>query len=237
MERNLINIEDYEDYKAYTNNNKEKLIASVREKLKSIDSNYSIYEITAFIDSLFTPDWPDIKTIDEAKNYIDIVKRRDKIRELFLELRYINKNPLQLDFRGETIEQYEKRIVYIQEREAKREKIYNKLKRMIATTNNDYLKVAFPDLASEDAKRLFSKAVEVGLLDSSLYQPTMKTNREKAVLALVLAKELCLETKVWKIFEPFWGIKNLAVSYAQKVKNWDKLKKETEYKKLLGLNT
>lgn len=218
MERNLINIEDYEDYKAYTNNNKEKLIASVREKLKSIDSNYSIYEITAFVDYLCPELEFAINEHGEAFCYTDNESRKNaidknKLRKLFLTLRYYNgivHKPIEVlqPKLGESNEDYEKRV---QKRDAEKEEVetkrietYNELISFIFKRDNRFS--AFPELSTKKAQKVLEEAISVGLLDKD-YNPTpqAKTIALKSLIAQELAKLIEFDNYA-KVFGTLWGI-------------------------------
>lgn len=207
--------------------NKTALIDSVCAKLNNIESEYTIPEITAFVDFLYPESEFDINNNGETFCYTDDEKNnkaisKNNLRKWLLQLR--NKNsilhkPIEAltPKLGESNEEYRARIIELDKkrREIKkqRDNIFSEIKATLFRIGKKYRRITFPELSSEKADKVLNKCIKLGYLNA-LYQPTCKTNVEKAVLAKVLADLLDIQY-CWKCFEKFWGLKNLKVSYKQ----------------------
>lgn len=78
--------------------------------------------------------------------------------------------------------------------------------------------VKLPDeLLTEKAQEVLRKFQQKGMLDEH-YQPFKSFPKRKvAYLASAIASETGIKNK-WKLFENFWGYKDLSVSYDQQIK-------------------
>ena len=203
------------------------LIDSIRAKLNNIDSEYTIPEIAAFVDSIYPESEFDINDNGEAFCITDDEKRKkaiekNKLRKLLLQLRYYNSilhKPIETltPKLGESNEEYEARII---ERNIEREKIekqredvFSEIKKILFCIGKEYRRISFPELSTEKADKVLTKCIKLGYLNA-LFQPTCKTNGEKAILAKIIADILDIQY-YWKCFEKLWGLKNLKVSYKQ----------------------
>lgn len=182
-------------------------------ELKGIDYIYTDREINDFADCVFGIDEDNyIFKYGAFYGYKDIKRYRykEEFMHLLWKLNHINKN-LQSDRYFINIPT----LSEIEEYERERETLYATIKSKL---NGEYSKcysnvrssVLPYELDTDEAKNLFKKAIDAGLLNDD-YTTTekTKTKTQKALLAEIISEKLGLKNK-WKPFQELWNVEGLA---------------------------